>query len=153
MKKDQISVEMQIVSSMHKLVYRLDREADADLHTELNISFHQFMILMVSRSWKNPTQQVIAKQLNISAGALSRQVDTLVQKGLITRTQNKENRREQHLRATAQGVEVSDQAYHILNAGLEKLFSCLTKTEQSQLTVMLQKLDAFNGGSEEDPCQ
>jgi DNA-binding MarR family transcriptional regulator len=99
---------------LHKLVYVMDKVADSLLQKQLDIGFSQFMILMALSRETEITQKNLTQFLNMTPGAISRQVDQMHRKGLITREVNAENRREHMVALTEEGSSTLEEAYDIL---------------------------------------
>jgi DNA-binding MarR family transcriptional regulator len=91
---------------------------------EFSISIEQFQILRLIRSGRSSVSE-LALAKNISRPAISQAVDALVRKGLLSRTQDSEDRRHVQLALTKSG-----------NALLDALF-------QNTRTWMRAKLASF----------
>ena len=78
---------------------RVDRILTADLSSGKihrvfgELSVPQFHVLMVIRSWKQVTIKQLAELLCVSPPSASAMVDRLVEKGILTREQSREDRR------------------------------------------------------------
>lgn len=129
---------MQIANLIHRLVLAMDKRADALLRKQFEISFIQFMI--ISTLYQNPrvTQRFLVQNINMTPGAISRQVDVLVSKRLITRTQNKLNRREHQLKVTKNGNVIVKDARKLLEAELEAIFEPISEQEQQQIVTLVK---------------
>src|SRR5713226_1438055 len=89
----------------------------------------------------------IAKFLNITKGAVSQYIDTLVEKNLVKREEDARDRRLQCIRLTEFAESRFDQVKKAYYISLNKLFDALTDKEVEQLVSLLEKLsisDASN---------
>lgn len=105
-----------------------------------NITFQQFKTLVLTHEGMGATQ--IAQNDQISTAAVSKMVDALVKKGLLTREQG-DDRRRQNLSLTPEGDRIRKSARKKVEVVLEKNLKKLTKKEQEDLSkglIVLQKL-------------
>lgn len=124
----------------HKLHSSLSRHGDNLLQEKFDFGLSQFMILKAAGYSPNTSQCKVARFLNVTEAAVSRQIDSLVGRGLLTKIPNAENRREHVLELTEEGRERLAEAKVALEAVYKDLFSVLTHDEQSRLRMILGKL-------------
>lgn len=89
--------------NLHKTVFMFDRFADRLLTESMGGTFSQFMVLIGIAQCPGLSQQKIAQFLNLTPAAVSRQIDTLAEEGLISREQDPESRRSHVVRLTPKG--------------------------------------------------
>ncbi len=77
---------------------------------EFRISVEQFQIVRLIRAGKTSVSE-IADARNISRPAVSQTVDTLVNRGLLTRTQDTDDRRHMNLALTPSGTQLLDAVF------------------------------------------
>jgi DNA-binding MarR family transcriptional regulator len=82
----------------------------------------------------------IAKFLNITKGAVSQFIDTLVEKNLVKREEDARDRRLQRIRLTEFAEGRFDQFKKSYYLSLNKLFDALNDQEVEQLVSLLEKL-------------
>jgi DNA-binding MarR family transcriptional regulator len=82
----------------------------------------------------------LADRLGLSLPAVSRSVDSLVQRGLVTRAEDAEDRRMKQVRATAEAPELLDRLTELRLAGIEKFVATLSPRERSKLAAGLAPL-------------
>jgi MarR family multiple antibiotic resistance transcriptional regulator len=125
---------------LHKLNLGLVRKAEVELQRELAISYSQFLILAAAAHAKAASQCHVARFLNITEAAVSRQVETLVDKGWLLRTPNPANRREHILVLTPAGVTIATKARGLVAGLHHHEFAVLTAAERGELDRILVKL-------------
>jgi len=99
----------------------------------LDISVEQFHILRFIRHGHNSVSD-LADARNISRPAVSQGVDALVNKGLITRTQSKEDRRFVELELTPEGKTLLDSVFHNTREWMKESLETFSQ-EELELTV------------------
>lgn len=125
---------------LHKLTGLVDRLADHALSNELQIGLSQFLILLPLSQQKTWTQTDVARFLELTDAAVSRQVDLLVEKRYLSRTENPANRRQHLLTLTKAGTRTVRRAFAILEAEFGGLLGRLDLREQRQFLGLLEKL-------------
>ena len=135
---------MKLVHRMHQLMFMLSRDADTALQQNLSITYMQMMIIMISKTCPGISQRQITEKLQVTPGAISRQVDALHKKGWLIRETNKLNRREHNLTLTKQGEVVFNKSIALLESMLAPLFLTLSETKKkdtiTNLETVIQKL-------------
>lgn len=125
---------------VHKLVLLMEHQADQELKTSLDISFNQFLMLVAIVQHSKGNQRAIATFLQLTEAAVSRHVDLLVKRSLITRMSNKENRREHIVAVTPTGRHMYAEAVTLISALSRRMFAVLTPAEQSEFETSLDTL-------------
>jgi DNA-binding MarR family transcriptional regulator len=89
-----------------------------------------------------PVKQV-AERLGVSVPSASRSVEELVKRGLVSRTEDPEDRRVRRVALTPAGQELADEVMAARVAGLEQFAATLTAAERRKLEaavdVMLKR--------------
>jgi DNA-binding MarR family transcriptional regulator len=91
------------------------------------------------------TPSQVAELTHLSRGAVSKLLERLLQKGLMTRTESKEDRRYQDIQLTAAGRKLVPQLAALADQNDEEFFSSLSAGERAQLTRILKKLAEARG--------
>lgn len=82
----------------------------------------------------------LARQTDLSAGAMTNRIDRLEDRGLVRRAQDEEDRRGVNVSLTSKGLrEINRAIQHRLDAAEESL-SVLTDEEQTQLADLLRRV-------------
>ncbi len=127
-------------TNVHKLACLMGRTAERALAHSVALSFSQFRMLMALSSRPDLTQKRIAKYHGITEAAVSRQIEILRAKKLITAVENAMNRRERKLALTAHGVALVQRAQRALERTFTPLFTGLSAEQKLRLNAFLQTL-------------
>ena len=108
---------------------------------ELELSLTQLRALHVlTRDDETLSLKELADRLGLSLPAVSRSIDGLVQRGLVTRAEDAEDRRMKQVRATAEAPELLDRLTELRLAGIEQFVSTLSARERTKLAAALAPL-------------
>ena len=108
------------------------------LATENEISFSQMKALHALREHQEPMPvNAVADRLGISLAAMSRAADGLVQRGLVDRLEDPEDRRIKRLSLTPAGDELVRKLIQSRLAGIEGFVDSLSAKEQALLEKAL----------------
>ena len=118
---------------LRKLAMAMDRQVDQRLQDKFGLTLSQFMIMLGAAHQSRASQCSVARFLNLTQAAVSRQIDGLVELNLISRTENDQNRREHILTLTEDGAEMVASA----KAEISQLYQGLLKS------VSLSELKTF----------
>ena len=122
---------------MHYLVICMDKVAKNVFRQNFEISYSEFLILMILESDNSVSQKDIADHLNQTEAVVSRHVDSLVQRGFLNRTEDKKNRRKNILEITQKASLEMEKAYKILILHSENLFENIDKENRENLNNLL----------------
>jgi len=106
---------------------------------QFDISVEQFHILRNIRRGRGSVSE-LAEAKNISRPAISQSVDVLVNKGLITRTTNADDRRQVRLALTDSGNSLLDAIFDNTRQWMTKILSPLSNEELQTLTLAMEFL-------------
>jgi DNA-binding MarR family transcriptional regulator len=105
---------------------------------ELELSLTQLRALHVlAYEADQMSLKELADRLGLSLPAVSRSIDGLVQRGLVTRAADAADRRMKQVRATAEAPEVLDRLTELRLAGIEQFLATLSARERSKLASAL----------------
>lgn len=106
---------------------------------QFEITVEQFHILRhIRKGEKTVSDLALVKQ--ISRSAISQSVDALVNKGLIARQQDSQDRRNVYLELTVEGGALLDTTYDQTRRWMEGAFSSLDDSDLNQLIEGLEAL-------------
>lgn len=106
----------------------------------MKVSFPQLRILFRVRAHPGIDVRGLAAELGISPSAVSQQVDKLVARGLIQRTDKPEDRRYVVLELTDEGQQAAGEISRASHARVESLLSGLTDEELTDLGRLLDRV-------------
>lgn len=126
---------------LHHVVKLLHQQADHILEDELDITFSQYLVLKVSGCIEDPSQREVASCLDVTPAAISRHIDVLCERKLITKHHKPDNRREHELQLTSLGEQKVAEAQQLLSARFDGLLDReLTPEQIEQLGLSLDKI-------------
>jgi DNA-binding MarR family transcriptional regulator len=124
-----------------------------NLAHEFDISFSQMKALQALMLAPEATSvKALGDKLGLSLAAISRAADDLVQRGLVTRTEDPLDRRMKRLALTGDGRDLVQKMREMRMAGFEQFVTTLSPKERTALTkaldLILDRDDvvAFCGG-------
>lgn len=106
----------------------------------LGVTFAQLRILFYICRRPGVDVRGLAEELGISASAVSQQVDRLVGRGLLHRTDNPEDRRRVVLALTERGQEITEEVSRASRDRIALLLSRLSQDEMAGLQRVLERL-------------
>jgi DNA-binding MarR family transcriptional regulator len=110
---------------------------------ELELSFSQVKVLQVLADEPDDISvKGLADRLGLSLPAMSRAVDDLVRRELVTRTEDAEDRRMKRVRATAAGRRLLGKLIELRIAGLSGFLETLKPAERARLHKALAPIVA-----------
>ncbi|HEU0124328.1 MAG TPA: MarR family winged helix-turn-helix transcriptional regulator [Bryobacteraceae bacterium] len=94
---------------------------------------------------ESSTPGVLAERTGLTRGAVSKLVERLVEKRLVSRRGREEDRRYQDLALTAAGRRITPRLAAMADANDAEFFAALTAEESAGLLAVLKKLVRVNG--------
>ena len=111
--------------------------------SELDLSLTQIRILhLLCRDTDEASLKWIADHIGNSMPTVSRAVDALVQRGLVTRVENPADRRAKTIKATDEALELAGRLIDLRLAGLEEFAASLSAKERDALATALEPIVA-----------
>ena len=104
-----------------------------------------FVLGLIYRATADHVARVADVQhgLGITAGGMTRRLDSMVASGLVERVQDPEDRRAWRVQLTEAGVVLAEQLYASAEARNARLHSEFTQKEWATLIGLLQRLDGI----------
>lgn len=93
---------------------------------------------------KNTSPGKVAELTGLTRGAISKLIDRLLNKGLVTRTESAGDRRYQEIQLTAKAIRLVPKLTAIADENDERFFSILSQSERKTLIRTLRKLAALH---------
>jgi DNA-binding MarR family transcriptional regulator len=110
---------------------------------ELDLSLTQIRILhKLCREADEASLKWLADETGNSMPTVSRAVDALVQRGLVTRVENPADRRAKSIKATDEALEIAGRLIDLRLAGLEEFAASLSPDERDALARALKPIVA-----------
>ncbi|HEX5787731.1 MAG TPA: MarR family transcriptional regulator [Woeseiaceae bacterium] len=131
-----------VVIRIMGLYRRFLRDATRALEP-LNLELWEYDVLSALRRQGRPfmlSATRLARQTDLSSGAMTNRIDRLEQRGFVRRTQDEEDRRGVNISLTARGVrEINRAIQHRLDVA-EKSLAALSDPERTELADLLRKV-------------
>lgn len=128
-----------LIALAHRLVFVVDRRARELLLAE-SANFSDFLILHVIESCEHAPQQKIAGMLDLTAAAVSRRIDALIERRLVKRGKNPDTRREVRIELTPHGKDELARMQDILERGLFSQLGAVPAKEMKQASLVIGTL-------------
>lgn len=109
---------------------------------KFRLSVEQFQVLRLIRAGKGSVSEIAAAR-NISRPAVSQAVDALAQRGLLTRTQDQDDRRHMQLALTRSGNETLDAVFEETRAWMRGRMSAFSERELENMIRAMETLRRF----------
>src|SRR3954452_7420050 len=110
---------------------------------EAEVSMSQLKVLhILTLDTPELSLKVLGDRLGLSLPAISRAIESLVQRGLVTRAENAEDRRMKTVKVTDAGRELVDHLLEVRSAGSEQCVETLTPEEGANLATALEPIVA-----------
>ena len=110
---------------------------------ELDLSLTQIRVLHpLCREVEQASLKWLAEQTGNSMPTVSRAVDGLVQRGLVTRVENPDDRRAKTIKATDEALVIAARLIELRVAGLEEFARSLSDEERDALAAALKPIVA-----------
>lgn len=139
MKITGLTPEQIIIGSMHKFIFHFDRDADASLALN-NSSFAQFLALMAIQCCPDASQKSIVDFMALTPAAVSRIVDSLVERSLIVREEDPQNRRAHRIRLTDAGEKALLASKETLMPLVTERLKKLTDEDKVSFAALMAKI-------------
>lgn len=141
------------VSDLHKhigfwlrMVSNSVSHAFAKKLAEVDVSVAEWVVMREMYAGDETTApSTIAELTGLTRGAISKLIDKLLKKGLVTRAEAQEDRRYQDIRLTRKAVSLVPRLAALADRNDEEFFAQLSSTERRELLTMLKKIAKLNG--------
>ncbi|WP_322978483.1 MarR family winged helix-turn-helix transcriptional regulator [Pseudomonas sp. C11] len=100
----------------------------------------QFKVVLLVSQQRASTPAELVRLLNLDSGAMTRMLDRLEQKGLLTRERSQADRRQVYLRLTEAGEALGVQVPQIAADATNELTGCLTRAELDEFQRLMKKM-------------
>ncbi|MEK6555623.1 MAG: MarR family winged helix-turn-helix transcriptional regulator [Bdellovibrionota bacterium] len=105
------------------------------------VTVAEWVILREMYSGDDKTSpSAVAELTGLTRGAISKLIDRLLHKGLVTRTESSSDRRYQEINLTTNAIKLVPKLAKIADENDENFFSVLSPSEQKNLMSILVKL-------------
>lgn len=130
-------------STILDLIYELKKKCiqrDEDFFNSHDISQAEYNMFICLKNCKNFNSYSVAEKMHLSLSRVSRIIDKMVNKELLTRSTNKQDRRAIDIKMTSKGKEVMDKITEYRNNREEMLKSKISLKEKEEISISINKL-------------
>lgn len=119
----------------------VQKHLDQTLLSNKEISFSQFLILVgfYCKEGSPVTQAKLAESLMITEATVSRHIRVLVEKKLLTKLKDPQNKKSYNLTLTKTGIDTFNRAKKVVDNELTLLFSDIKEADQSLIIKTFSK--------------
>jgi DNA-binding MarR family transcriptional regulator len=117
------------LTSLHRLEFILQHKSDLLLRDPVGVGFGQVQIMQALHRSVPLSQRAIAVKLYQTEANVSRQLQLLKKKGLVSITHNKKDKRLRETTLTAKGQKAFDKAEKVLSVQHKELLKLLNSKE------------------------
>lgn len=118
----------------------LSRDSDQILLEQLGVGYSQYKILRVLNPGAPVKQKFIADLLGQTEASISRQINLLINKGLINKTTDPRNKRVRLIVITSKGKKITNASALVLKRFHNRMFSEIHNKQLSELLNLLEIL-------------
>src|ERR1035437_10244488 len=136
---------------LHNLSFVLLRQVEQAMQEQLGIGLSQYRIMSTLQKDPYIQQRQIAKNLNQTEAAVSRQTKLLIKQGFIESTINPKNRRAHITILTSKGMRFTEMAESIFAKTHQSAMSGLGDKQQKALTEALDIMQHHTYESDSAP--
>lgn len=131
--------DLRILRAMRQMIHYVDLYSK-QLASAHRITAPQLVCLLTVAEKGRTTATAIGREVQLSASTVVGILDRLEEKGLITRERDRIDRRLVHIRATALGTALAQNAPSPLQATLANVLSTLPEKEQATIAKSLERI-------------
>lgn len=129
-----------VIGRLHRLAARLSEELVA-VYAEFGLGEGEFDVLATLRRAGAPyelTPSELAASTMVTSGAVTKRVDRLAERGLVTRRVGEHDARGRVVALTPEGVALIDRAFEAHMANEHRLLAGLGELERTRLAALLE---------------
>ncbi len=131
----------ELMYSLHVLQGELEKRIETVLAKKDNLSLSQYLVLVgFASSVGSLSQAKLAEKLRLTEATISRHIGILIERGLLARKKEVNNKKSYALSLTPLGIEVFQKTEERILEEVEKYFSILSKQEKVETASILRKV-------------
>ncbi len=129
-----------VLQPIMRLAFTIEKAADRALRARTGLTFSMFRMLVVLSKHPHANQRDIAAFWGVAEASVSRQIETLRRKKLISRVPNPANRRSHAFALTGAGRRTLARSASAIERGLDPAFGGITAAARDRLAAGLLEL-------------
>lgn len=125
---------------LRRLQQYLNQQSERLLRQRLELNLNQAQVLMYIGDARVSTQRDLAERMMVTPAAVSRLVDSLVERGVVERRVSAVSRREHELALTENGIGLTSDAMRLMDAQFATVFEGLSPADRKAFASSLEHL-------------
>ena len=122
------------------IFFRCGKEYGRNAIKDLGINDTEYTICSFLYFYKDAPQDLICKSYMIDKTTVTKALHSLEERGLITRTVNPENRRQNLINLTSDGKDLIKDVVNVYDDWVSEVVTSLSEDEQKQFEMIMDKL-------------
>ena len=122
------------------IFFRCGKEYGRNAIKDLGINDTEYTICSFLYFYKDAPQDLICKSYMIDKTTVTKALHSMEERGLITRTVNPENRRQNLINLTNDGKDLIKDVVNVYDEWVSKVAASLDEDEQKQFEIIMNKL-------------
>lgn len=122
------------------IFFRCGKEYGRNAIKDLGINDTEYTICSFLYFYKDAPQDLICKSYMIDKTTVTKALHSMEERGLITRTVNPENRRQNLINLTSDGKDLIKDVVNVYDDWVSEVVTSLSEDEQKQFEMIMDKL-------------
>lgn len=122
------------------IFFRCGKEYGRNAIKDLGINDTEYTICSFLYFYKDAPQDLICKSYMIDKTTVTKALHSMEERGLITRTVNPENRRQNLINLTKDGKDLIKDVVNVYDDWVSEVVTSLNEDEQKQFEIIMDKL-------------
>lgn len=131
---------METIFKLKQFMFSFFHVVDKSFQEDLSIALPQFMVLIAINNNPKGTQAVLAEFRKITPAGISKQINILIKKKLITKKNNKDDKREHSIILTSKGKKMYEDGMKIFRKHQKNIFKDISKESVKKMNSTLDKM-------------
>ena len=148
MKNDEIYKEYKIARILNYIVNRNRNNITNDLKHE-SLTHAEARIILILSHQGCLTQDELAQIMYIDKSAVTRMLQKMMDKGFVSKRQEKKDKRYQYIELTEKGTRMKESVMHVFEEHNSQMMQGISEEEEQKLRIILEKIGQNIGGSDE----
>jgi DNA-binding MarR family transcriptional regulator len=126
--------------TLHETYFLVEKRLEKTLGSSGGITFSQFLILLPLHCNAEASQSDVAEFLHLTEATVSRHIMTMAKEGLLTKKEEKGNRRKHVLALTAKGAAAFKKAHQVIEKELKDIFAVVEEKDRTKISEVFDSV-------------
>ena len=145
MNNDNLPLDQFLTFRLSRLQWRLNAQAGRILKERAGLTLTQWRVVALVRSREPASAAELVRISSMDKGLFSRNVNVLIRKGIVKRTENRDDHRVQDLELTDSGHRLHDSTIPHMRRRQRRLLATMSDREREVLYRILGRLETAAG--------